>query len=841
MKIPLQIHKRKSEIALIIFILISLAVIYKDVFLKGFIIFPSQFLATFYSPYATVKYEGFPNGIPHKPIGGNDNVRMFYPYRTFINDSLSKSQIPLWNPYNFAGSPLLADFQSAVFYPPNLIYFILPQITAWEILVVLQPLLGTLFMYIYLRLFIKEKSAAFMGAFSFGFSGFILAWSMENAVVGQSAIWLPLILYAIEKFIRDYKTIGDAGFKYFLLLVASLSFCILSGFLQVAFYIFIISFFYGIIRIRQAENTQPVKLTLLFLSSFLISFLLTAFQLLPSIETLTQSAHNFVNIETVLQTYLLPLRYFVKVLAPDIFGNPATYNYFGQGFYHESIFYLGIIPLIFAFIAIIKKRDNPTVFFFSALALISFILGVKSPLTDWLFRLPIPLINSFTPSRIFYVTSFSLSVLSAFGFSYWLKNTQKASREIYITVLFISLFLTCLVGFFFISVYFKSNFLVSHIAQIIVPHSGISLADAKVALKNIILPLFMILTLLPITYFRKRTPAIYILVIFLVCLGQFYFLQKYALVDDPRFLYPDHFIFDDILKNQKTANRFLSFGLPILSDINLQKFTYSPDGIDPVFPASYGQLIYAAKIDGRFTTQIPRIEANLSEYAENENIIDNYRRQRLISLLGVNRIYNYEKDYKNLKNIPAVFPPDIYTPVWKKDGWQAYQNRQSFPRAFLADSYIVAKNPQEILNLIFDPKIDIRNTIILPEILPGFPPLKNKYENTSASDTSSSAEITTYQPNRVIVKTNSQKDEILFLSDNFYPGWTASIDGRQTPIYKADYTFRAVKVPKGSHQIIFLFDPESFKLGAIITLTTLVCLILLRVSRLKYAWERRNK
>src|SRR3989344_1463805 len=241
---------RSGEVLVCIFVFCALAFIYRDVILQGNVVFSTHFLASFYSPWTTYKYEGYPNGIPNKPIGGNDNIRMFYPYRTFINESLSKGEIPLWNPYNFSGSPLLANFQSAVFYPLNWIYFFLPQITAWGLLVVVQPVLGTLFMYLYLRQFIRQKLAAFFGAFTFGFSGFILVWSQENAVVGQAAIWYPLALLATDKLISFPSS------KYFIFLIAVLTLCILAGFLQVTFYIFLVTFLYGIFRIRQRPQKR---------------------------------------------------------------------------------------------------------------------------------------------------------------------------------------------------------------------------------------------------------------------------------------------------------------------------------------------------------------------------------------------------------------------------------------------------------------------------------------------------------------------------------------------------------------------------------------------------------
>lgn len=801
---------------MLIFLLACLSFIYKDVIFQDKIVFPSNLLASFYSPWATYKFPGWSAGTPNKPIGGNDQVRMFYPYRNFINESFARREFPLWNPYNFSGSPLIADFQSAVFYPPNLLYFFLPQITAWSLLVVIQPLLGTLFMYLYLRQFITQKLAAFLGAFAFGFSGFILTWSQENAVVGQASLWFPVILYSAEKFISNFKL------KYFILLVFSLSSCILAGFLQTAFYIFFVSFWYGIFRIMQIRQDKRLVIFLFFLASFLLTFLICAIQLLPSIEAFRESPRSSVSARPVIETYLLPLTDYIKVFAPDIFGNPGAYNYFGRGFYHESVFYIGIIPLVFAVLAFFKRRKDPVVRFYILLALASFFLGVKSFFTQWLYSLPIPLTSTFTPSRIFFVASFALAVLSAFGFSYWLKTgTAKLKKILYTTIAVIALILLSFFCLNFFPVILGNNAVYRTISAILNIHATMLIPSLKIAVRNTLLPLFMLFSLVPLTLLQKRIKIAPIFIILIFCLGQFYFLNKYVVVGSKEFLYPDHFIFSDIQKNQNMADRFLSFGLPILGDVTLDKHVYSPDGIDPVFPGRYGQLIFAAKNAGVFTKEIPRIEANLSEYAENMDIINNFRRLRLMSLLGVTRIYNYEKDYKDPKTITEIFPPDIFTPVWKRDYWQAYENKKAFPRVFLADNYLIMKDPQKIMDLIFDKNINLAKTVILEEKPDNFTAVVNN--NSTGVPPKTSLQI--YRPQYIQIQTESETDRILILTDNYYPGWKAGIDGIPTKIYRADYTFRAIVVPQGKHTVTFSFAPLSFYIGSIISLTTLLLII----------------
>ena len=76
------------------------------------------------------------------------------------------------------------------------------------------------------------------------------------------------------------------------------------------------------------------------------------------------------------------------------------------------------------------------------------------------------------------------------------------------------------------------------------------------------------------------------------------------------------------------------------------------------------------------------------------------------------------------------------------------------------------------------------------------------------------------------IQTAANEDGILVLADSFYPGWDAYVDGKKAKIFKANHFFRAVPIPKGEHRIEFRYQPQSFKLGLIISLISLTCLVL---------------
>jgi len=92
-------------------------------------------------------------------------------------------------------------------------------------------------------------------------------------------------------------------------------------------------------------------------------------------------------------------------------------------------------------------------------------------------------------------------------------------------------------------------------------------------------------------------------------------------------------------------------------------------------------------------------------------------------------------------------------------------------------------------------------------------------------------EVIHYDANAVELTERSETSAILVLTDAFAPGWQADVDGRPTPILRADAVFRAVAVGPGVHRVGFTYDPESFKIGGVVSGVALLVwlLLLLRV------------
>lgn len=316
--------------------------------LKGQLPFPGDILIND-NPYKTESYLGYaPGGYPNK-AQGPDVTREIYPWRYFSIGELKKGILPFWNPHNFSGNPQLANFQTAVLYPFNLLYLLLPFNYSWTLIIMLQPLLAGIFMYLFLKKGVNLKDfPAVIGGISFAFSSYMVVW-MEYGNIGNTLLWLPLVLLFIKNY---YK---KESISNFLGIVVSLCFSLLAGYIQGVFYIFVLSFFYYNFLVFTTKGAfQNHRKNLLFLFSLALPFLITAFQIFPTLQLFSQSTRGAYSLLQI-EKNLAPIFYWITVFFPDFFGNPATRNYWLDGTYIERVMYPGAVILFFAFYALVNK------------------------------------------------------------------------------------------------------------------------------------------------------------------------------------------------------------------------------------------------------------------------------------------------------------------------------------------------------------------------------------------------------------------------------------------------------------------------------------------------------
>ena len=144
-----------------------------------------------------------------------------------------------------------------------------------------------------------------------------------------------------------------------------------------------------------------------------------------------------------------------------------------------------------------------------------------------------------------------------------------------------------------------------------------------------------------------------------------------------------------------------------------------------------------------------------------------------------------------------------------------WQNPQVLPRVFFAQRYEV-KPKLDILHAMHDGAFNPRDVVYLEEQPKNVPALYALPIDT-ANET---VYMESYKNEEVDFKTRTYGPRLVFLSDTWYPDWSATVDGKETPIYRADYSFRAIAVPKGEHEVKFIYNDPHYITGRSISFTT---------------------
>jgi hypothetical protein len=809
--------KRESHMLAIVaaFFCLVTVVFFHPYFLKALVPFPANLLVSSFSPWKYMPVPEYPQGPPNKPIGF-DNLRQAYPNRVFAALSLMKKSIPLWNPHILAGTPFLASYDTAVYYPLNLLYQVLPHIDAWSIMVMLQPIIAGIGMYLFLRSLDRPISASLFGSTVYAFSGWMIVYWEEYIVLGHSIIWLPLALYASTVLWRKKSSPITAG-----ILLSALCLSILAGYLQMTIYVFVTVILwnaYLCISVPIKDKAVKIKKTVYLFGLIFIPVLLTSTQWLPALELYAHSLRGNTTSLFLFRDYLARWYHVVTLVAPDFWGNPGTYNYFGgTGFYFEKTIYMGILPIFFvSYVFFYNKYKEAQ--FWMLFSVVTFLMGFALP-TSWLiYLLKIPILATSMPVRIFSLSILGMSVLASYGFHIF--SERRSYKPILLFGLAVGACITVL-WLFVCSAWYVTHHLLEVIAlcQKIVPgfNAGFCLPlstlhkyfpvhlYASVSMRNLVVPtMLFLLSVFALAVFVKSVKFGRILIFGVLLFGSLYFATKYLYFSERRFVFPESPIISrlqglaGVYRSWEYGNAYIDKNIPQILRL------YSPDGYNGLFPREYGELMSTIMHDGSIGKSIARSDAGLKEASEKEAFGSNPYRLKLMSLLGVKYILESKLgDDKEHKTTTDRFPSDIFTKEYEDTTWRIWRYKSAYPRAFLAENYKIITDKQTIISAIFSSETDLRNTIVL-EKHPVFPELTTPY---TPSASQSSVTIDDYSPEFVRMSVTATRSAMLFLSDNYYPGWNVTVNGVDYPVYRADYTFRAVPVPAGISTVVFTYSP----------------------------------
>lgn len=718
-------------------------------FFKGLVPFPSKYLVTFFPPWSA-EY-----GMPVKNNAMPDVITQIYPWKRLTIETWKMGQVPLWNPYSFSGTPHLANYQSAVLSPVNLLFFIFSEIDAWSIMILLQPLLAGLFTYFFLRTLARSQAGSLIGSVAFMLCGFMTVW-MAYGTLGWAILWLPFLLAVV---VRHFK---KRSWWNIVAISLTLAWSFFSGHFQMSTYVFIVLcafiFYKGV---RQKSLKTGAEL----LAAIAIGLCLSAPQILPSLEAYQNSLRS----QLFTQSGGIAWQYLITIFSPDFYGNPVTRNdWFGQ--YAEWASYIGVVPFLLSIYALFRKKFVE-VWFFVGLALVSLLVATPSPLNSLIIFLKLPALSTSYNARAIILVSFALSVLAAYGVDGLSDDWQKHRFKAFIPfAVFGTLILIILWG----------------ILYGIRPFPMDKLLIAK---RNIVLPTALSIVGIALFFFGfLRKPFVKKLVLFaLIGLTAFDMLRyatKWMPFDPRAYIYPETKTLNFLQKEVGTDRIFGNLGGEVGNGFSLPMI----EGYDAVYQKRYGEFVSSIS-DGKIRTS----ERSVVKFPKKS-----LYGEKILQLLGV----TYDVQRLSDGRFPWAYPYwqyPYYKSIYKDEHYEVFRNENAFPRVFLASSYKIETDNQRILDILYEPTFDAKKTVVLEE-----------KPNLQPRDGEGSAAIMNYSPNEITLKTSSTVPKLLFLSDVHDKGWKATIDKISTRVYRADYDFRAIAVQSGQHNIRLYYWPDSF-------------------------------
>jgi len=769
-------------------------------FKKGLLPIPADIITGVYYPWLDYKW-GFPTGVPVKNPLMSDVPSLLYPWRLLAIDELKSFRWPLWNPYYFAGMPLLANFQSAAFSYVNVFFVFFPKAIAWSLGVMSSPLLTLLAVYFFLRNKKLGKIPSLLGAIVFSLSGFEIAW-MEYNVLGHTALFLPLLLLAIDKIF--------SGKKYWLGILSFLiALQIFTGYIPIVIYSYLLCLFYVLYSYFLPEKDKIIVWKKYFLLAFfwVMGILLAAVQLFPGVELIQNSIRKVDLLVNSSHASYLPLKHLATLLAPDYFGNPATYNYFGKGFYDNFYFFVGtpIVILLAYSLFLLKKQKEMKFWWFSVL--FSLLLAFNNPLGKILMS--IFQLSGGVAARALFIADFAFAMISALTLEDLLQKKDLKKM----TFCIVQVFLLFLSLFFFSLAFTQVRQRDISLRNLIIPFLIYISSSLLLVVANLTNPFWA-----RVGFFKRRSgkiiSGIYLALVFLVALQLTYSARKYLSFSKKELIFPSTPTTDFLIEKSKESNEPFRVEL---GDVVPQNFLTvygieTTSGYDALLPKRIGEFIVGLNSQ-KSSLGVSRVQ-----------LINNYH-SSLFPLTNTKYIFA-KKSIRDGVYGPEGTPPgqfkntDRFKLAFEDRTVQIYEDLHYLPRVFWVYGYEIAISPDEFMNK-FQSGIDLKEKVILEKEPNLLAESKEKSKINKVVWNKDS-------PNEIILTVMSDQLGLVFLSNNFFPGWYAYIDGKETEIYRANYSFQAIAVEKGSYEIKLVYNPLSFRLGMFLSLISF-CILLLSV------------
>ena len=747
----------------------------------------------------------------------SDQLFAGYPFREFAASSLKAGHgMPLWNPYLMGGTPYVAAMAGDIFYPTFLLRMILPTDVAMTWSFMIHVFLAGFCTYLFLRAWGLAFLPGMIGGVTYLMCGPIAAYVSpgHDGKLYVSAL-LPLALFLLVRGIRDGRKWAYGA------LAIVVGFAVLSPHPQLLQYMLLacgaFALYLAYAEVELPDGTRArldrrvgTRRLLYALGAVVLGGVMGAVQFLPVREYVPFSPRAGGRDYEYATSFSLPIEEMINFYLPEFSG--ILDHYWGRNTIHLHSEYLGAASLFLAGLGLTSRRRSFRWFWIGALVVsVLWALGGNTPFYHIVYTL-IPGSKFFrAPSTMLFMIGFATALLSALGAERLLSGSVSFKYGAW------------WLGGAAVVALLASGGLLTNIAKVIAYSWAGDQSDDFIASNNGALVLgawraFVVIGVaaLLVWMLHKQTlerRAIGFAFLALVALD-FFSIEKQYWLFSPRAakLYASDPALDYV-RSQSEPGRVISEPLTRTSKV------------DPMLHYD-GPMVQRIRLaTGYHGNEIGRFQHLCGATP------DTRCEPRIIFSPSFWRHENIQYFYTNADSatvheffVPTLGLPEpkkVIGPVADAAGNRVYLYRLAGdnPAAWLATAFVKAPEDQAaaaVLNPQFDPtRIAIldTNSAIPAQVITAPPP-----------PTSTPVHVTHYAPGEIDVRIDSAPPAgtALVVSENYFPGWTALVDGHSAPVDRVQYNLIGVQLPANAKSVALRFDDQAYERGKMITLLALL-------------------
>jgi hypothetical protein len=722
-----------------------------------------------------------------------------YAFREFAAASLKTAgEFPQWNPYQFGGMPYIAAMHGDIFYPTFLLRLLLPTDVAMTWGFILHVFLAGLF------------SFAFLRAWGFGFVGALvggLAYMLGGNVAGLvspghdgklfiSAL-LPLALLLLTRGIRDGRNWAWGP------LALTVGLAVLSPHPQLLQYMLLAGGFFALFLgfADLGGGALPRRTAIgriaIALGAVAVGGLIGAIQYLPVREYVPFSPRAGGTGWEHAVSYSLPPEELINTYLPQFSG--ILEGYWGRNGIHFHSEYIGASVLVLATLAFgwsVTQPRRKWVWFWAGTFIVTLLwaMGGFTPFYHLIYAI-VPGTKYFrAPSTILYIVSFSTAMLAAAGTERLLANVPVRRLVIWLAVALLVALLATSGGL----TNFAATLADPRRADLVFTGKGELIAGAWRSFFAV-----AVVVGIGVALARGRLPARTAGWALALVVGAdlWSVVRQYWNFTGPA---------SEIYRSDPAIDHLRRIDQPARVLVGaLEPLTARDPYLGPLGGGTANLMVHRIRtVFGYHGNELGRYQTLYSQ----EGALANPNFWKLT---------NTQFFLTNVGEIPIPGSERLVGPVTNPAGETMYLFRLpgDNPFAWVAPAIVKAAD-DEILATVLDPRFDVRTVAIFDSSATA---VQGAALSALPQPAATTVRTSRYAPGEIDLELSvpAAEGSALVVSENYYPGWSASVDGRAVPLGRVDYTFIGVPLPAGARRVELRFDSPSYETGKLITLLAL--------------------